>query len=131
MWREARFSKNPPRLDARTQVDGKMLVEDSRACARTPRAVLSGSDVDTLLACDTVQSTRALAARLEGRYTADEVLQSLRTLADSGVLLTRGEHHLSLAVLRNRPAAPPGPHVVAYASTTPDPNPLLRVLRPA
>ena len=130
-WREARFSKHPPRLDARTQEDGKMLVEDSRACARTPRALLSGSDADTYLACDAVQSTRALAARLEDRYTADEVLQSLRTLADSGVLLTRGDHHLSLAVLRNRPAAPPGPHVVAYASTAPDSDALLRVLRPA
>ena len=85
----------------------------------------------TALQTDVRQGLVRVYPGLEDRYTADEVLQSLRTLADSGVLLTRGDHHLSLAVLRNRPAAPPGPHVVAYASTAPDSDALLRVLRPA
>jgi len=131
LWREARFGKNPPRLDAVLQADGQVALEDSRGRARTPRTVLSDSDADTYLACDAVQNTRAIAARLEDRYTTGQVLQSLRTLADSGVLLSRGDHHLSLAVLRNRSAAALGPPAVTYASTAPDSDPLLRVLRPA
>jgi ribosomal peptide maturation radical SAM protein 1 len=131
LWREARFGATRPRLDARVQDDGQVLLEDSRGCARTPRAVLSASDADTYLACDAVQSTSAITARLEDRYATWQVLQSLRTLADTGVLLTRGEHHLSLAVLRNRPAPALAPPVVTYASTAPNSDSLLRVLRPA
>ena len=132
LWRTTRFGEHRPQLDARIQEDGGVLIEDTRACARGPRHVLSDCDAEVYLCCDSVQSAGGVVSRLGSRHSASEVKQSLSRLLDARLMLSRGEHHLSLGVLRNRPTnATTDSELAAYASAPAHSEPLLRLLRPA
>jgi ribosomal peptide maturation radical SAM protein 1 len=131
-WRSARFGDQRPRLDATIQEDGTIVVDDTRACARLERHVLSGCEAEVYLACDAAQTPRAVAGLLGTRHSRSDVCHSLSRLVDSRLVLTRGDHFLGLGVLRNRPVASSAmDDLPAYASAAANPEPLLHLLRRA
>ena len=131
-WRNVRFGGQRPRLDASIQEDGTIVVDDTRACARSARHVLSGCEAEVYLACDAAQTPRAVAGLLSVRHSTSEVCHSLSRLVDSRLALARGDHFLGLGVLRNRPVASSAMgDLPAYASAAANPEPLLHLLRRA
>jgi ribosomal peptide maturation radical SAM protein 1 len=103
-WRNARYSENRPRLDANIHENGGVVIEDTRACAVSPRHALSGCDAEVYLACDSVQTLAGVLRRFRNCWSASEVQQALAQLIEAKLIIARDEHYLALGVLRNRPA---------------------------
>ena len=130
LWKMARFGDKRPKLDVNMFEDGTVVVDDTRACAVAPRHKLSGCDAETYLACDSAQTLWGILRRLRARYPGPDLEASLARLVDAKLLLSRGEHYLSLGVLRNRPAdfLRTEQHFPAYVPPATNSDSLLRVL---
>jgi hypothetical protein len=108
-WRSAAVGPLAPMLSM-TDQDGALDLLDSRRCAVSFRARLTGLDRAVYLACDHAPRPERVAAIVRGEYGLDagdaEVAASVAELCRRNLLLSMDGRVLSLAVLEPAPALP-------------------------
>ena len=98
---QSNMVNDKPRLDARPHAQG-LLIEDTRAIAVKPRALLTGISAQLYLSCDTARNIATLARSLSQEVDEAEVRAILDSFVAAKIMVKIDDHYLSLAVFRER-----------------------------
>jgi ribosomal peptide maturation radical SAM protein 1 len=104
-----------PRLDVTLDDDGRLDIDDTRACATKPRHHLEGLAAQLYIACDTAQTASSLSAHVAPGTDGPTVAEVLAGLCAAQLMVEMEGRFLSLGLFRNRArlsaAASTGAHV--------------------
>jgi len=98
---QSNMVNDKPRLDAWPHAQG-LLIEDTRAIAVKPRALLTGISAQLYLSCDTARNIATLARPLSQEVDEAEVRAILDSFVAAKIMIKIDDHYLSLAVFRER-----------------------------
>ena len=98
---QSNMVNDKPRLDARPHAQG-LLIEDTRAIAVKPRALLTGISAELYVSCDTARNIATLARPLSQEVDEAEVRAILDSFVAAKIMIKIDDHYLSLAVFRER-----------------------------
>jgi ribosomal peptide maturation radical SAM protein 1 len=101
-WTEL-FATKPARLDA-YEVGNMLVIADTRPCAARPRHIYTGLAARVYHECDTAAKIPSLARRLLA--PEDDVRNAIDRLMSEKLMVEMDGQFASLAVFRNRAAAP-------------------------
>jgi len=115
------------KLDA-TIVADDVLIADTRPCAPVSSRLVTGTEADVLLRCDTSQTVAGLARQTKMQEA--DIRLALGSLRTSKLVVEMEDHYTSLPVLRNRPAPRPTgeSYARAHVPEAPTAQPLLRIV---